>query len=44
MMFDFQVKNIMCCLEDFNNGVSENNNDNAGAARRLRRRLRRRWN
>jgi hypothetical protein len=35
-MFDFQVKNILCCLEDFNNGVPEDDNDNAGAARRLR--------
>jgi hypothetical protein len=37
-MFDFQVKNIMCYLEDFNNGVPEDDNDNAGTARRLRRR------
>ena len=37
MMFDLQVKNILCCLEDFNNGVSEDNNDNNGVARRLRR-------
>ena len=36
MMFDLQVKNILCCLEDFNNGVPEDDND--GAARRLRRR------
>jgi hypothetical protein len=38
MMFDFQVKNILCCLEDFNNGVPEDDNDNAGAARHLHRR------
>ena len=40
MMFYLQVKNILCCLEDFNNGVPEddNDNDNDGAARRLRRR------
>ena len=38
MMFDLQVKNILCCLEDFNNGVPEDDNDNDGAARRLRRR------
>jgi hypothetical protein len=38
MMFDLQVKNILCCLEDFNNGVPEDDNDNAGTARRLRRR------
>ena len=37
-MFDFYVKNILCCLEDFNNVVPEDDNDNAGAARRLRRR------
>ena len=36
MMFDLQVKNILCCLEDFNNGVPEDDNDNDGAARRLR--------
>ena len=36
MMFDFQVNNILCCLEDFNNGVLEDDND--GAARHLRRR------
>ena len=36
MMFDLQVKNILCCLEDFNNGVPEDDND--GTARRLRRR------
>ena len=35
MMFDLQVKNIMCCIEDFNNGVLEDDNNNAGAARRL---------
>ena len=35
-MFDFQVKNIMCFLEGFNNGVPED--DNSGAA------IRRRWN
>jgi hypothetical protein len=39
-MFDFQVKNIMCCLEDFNNGVPEDENDNGGTACRLRHR----WN
>ena len=38
MMFDLQVKNILCCLEDFNNGVPEDDNDNDGAARRLCRR------
>ena len=38
MMFDLQVKNILCCLEDFNNGFPEDDNDNDGAARRLRRR------
>ena len=38
MMFDLQVKNILCCLEDFNNDVPEDDNDNDGAARRLRRR------
>ena len=38
MMFDLQVKNILCCLEDFNNGVPEDDNDNDGAARHLRRR------
>ena len=38
MMFDLQVKNILCCLEDFNNGIPEDDNDNDGAARRLRRR------
>ena len=37
MMFDLQVKNILCCLEDFNNGVPKDENDNDGAARRLRR-------
>ena len=36
MMFDLQVKNILCCLEDFNNGVSEDDSDNNGAARRRR--------
>ena len=36
MMFDLQVKNILCCLENFNNGVPEDDND--GAAHRLRRR------
>ena len=41
MMFDLQVKNILCCLEDFNNGVPEDNNDNDSAARRLRLRRRR---
>ena len=34
MMFDLQVKNILCCLEDYN-GVSEDDNDNDGAACRL---------
>ena len=38
MMFDLQVKNILCCLEDFNNGVPKDDNDNDGAARRLRHR------
>ena len=38
MMFDLQVKNILCCLEDFNNSVPEDDNDNDGAARRLRHR------
>ena len=38
MMFDLQAKNILCCLEYFNNGVPEDDNDNDGAARRLRRR------
>ena len=38
MMFDLQVKNILCCLEDFNNGVPEDDNDNDGAACHLRRR------
>ena len=38
MMFDLQVNNILCCLEDFNNGIPEDDNDNDGAARRLRRR------
>ena len=38
MMFDLQVKNILCCLEDFNNGVPEDDNDNDGVACRLRRR------
>ena len=37
MMFDLQVKNILCCLEDFNSSVPEDDNDNDGAARRLRR-------
>ena len=32
MMFDLQVKKILCCLEDFNNGVLEDDNDNDGAA------------
>ena len=36
MMFDLQVKNILCYLEDFNNGVPKDDNDNDGAARRLR--------
>ena len=35
MMFDLQVKNIQCCIEDFNNGVPEEDNNNDGAARRL---------
>ena len=38
MMFNLQVKNILCCLKDFNNGVPEDDNDNDGAAHRLRRR------
>ena len=38
MMFDLQVKNILCCLEDFNNGVPEDDNDNDGAACCLHRR------
>ena len=38
MMFDLQVKNILCCIQDFNNGVPEDDNDNDGAARHLRRR------
>ena len=38
MMFDLQVKNIMCYIEDFNNGVPEDDNDNDGVACRLRRR------
>ena len=33
MMFDLHVKNILCCLEDFNNGVPEDDNDNDGATR-----------
>ena len=37
MMFDLQVKNILCFLEDFNNGVPEDDNDNDGAAGCLRR-------
>lgn len=41
MMFDFQVKNILCYLEDFNNGIPEDENDNAGAARRFHLRRRR---
>ena len=28
-VFDFQVKNILGCLEDLNNGIPEDNNDNA---------------
>ena len=36
-MFGLQVKNILCCLEDFNNGVPKDDNDNDGAARRRRR-------
>ena len=36
MMFDLQVKNILCCIEDFNIGVPEDDNDNDGAARRRR--------
>ena len=36
MMFDLQVKNILCCLEDFNNGVPEDDNKNDGAGRRLK--------
>ena len=38
MMFDLQVKKILCCLEDFNNSVQEDDNDNDGVACRLRRR------
>ena len=38
MMFDFQLKDILCCLEDFNNGVPKDDNHNDGAARRLPRR------
>ena len=38
MMFDLQVQNILCFLEDFNNGVPEDDNDNDGATRRLCRR------
>ena len=38
MMFDLQVKNILCCLEDFTNGVPEDDNDNDGVARCLCRR------
>jgi len=38
MMFDLQVKNILCFLEDFNNGIPEDDNDNDGTARCLRRR------
>ena len=34
MMFDLHVKNILCYLEDFNNGVPEDDSDNDGAARR----------
>ena len=37
MMIDFRVKNIMCCLEDFNNGVPEDDNDNDGMTSYLRR-------
>ena len=35
MMFDLQVKNILCCLEGFNNVVPEDDNDNDGTVRRL---------
>ena len=38
MMFDLQGKNILCGLEDSNNGAPKDDNDNAGVARRLRRR------
>ena len=38
MMFDLQVKNILYCIEDFNNGVREDDNDNDSAAHRRRRR------
>ena len=38
IMFDLQVKNIICCLEDFNNGFPEDDNDNDGVARRFHRR------
>ena len=37
-MFDLQVKNILSGLEDFNNGVPEDDNDKDGAARHLRHR------
>ena len=26
MMFDLHVKNILCCIEDFNNGIPEDDN------------------
>jgi len=32
-MFDLQVKNTLCCIEDFNNSVPEDDND--GVARHL---------
>ena len=38
MMFDLQVKNILCCLEYFNDGVPEDDNDNDDAACCLHRR------
>ena len=37
MMFDLQVKNILCCLEDFNNRVPEDDNDKDSTAGSLRR-------
>ena len=35
MMFDLQVKNILCCIKDFNNGVLEDDNNNDVTAHHL---------
>jgi len=37
MMLDLQVKNILCCLEDCNNSVLEDDNDSATSCLRRRR-------